>query len=134
MRASAATHGTRGIGFHRRQSVRWSVFAKHRKCAGMGEPTETYLSLISELERRRRKLKWPMWLLDDKAGGQDSYWSKMVACHAPSGRQAGWEILQLYVTALFPRGCRIKVIPCPKETDARTSEHEWRERPSHRAK
>jgi hypothetical protein len=78
------------------------------------QPTETYLALMSELERRRQKLKMPMWLLDDKSGGQDGYFGKMLACHAPSGRQAGWNILQLYVTALFPKGVSVKLIPCRK--------------------
>jgi hypothetical protein len=40
--------------------------------------------------------------------------SRSLACHAPSGRQAGWPILQFYVDTLYPRGCRIKVIPCRK--------------------
>jgi hypothetical protein len=76
--------------------------------------TELYLSLVEQLELRRQRLKWPSWLLDDRAGLEDGYWMKALHANTPSGRQAGWRIIQYVVDALYPRGARIKVIPCRK--------------------
>jgi hypothetical protein len=81
----------------------------------MGSPTELYVSLIVELERRRRKLGLPMWKLDDLSGVQDGYYAKVLHVSAPSGRQAGWTILDYLTTALFPRGVRVKLIACRKK-------------------
>jgi hypothetical protein len=33
----------------------------------MGNPTELYVSLMEQLDLRRRKLRMPMWKLDDRA-------------------------------------------------------------------
>jgi hypothetical protein len=80
----------------------------------MGNPTGLYVSLMEQLDLRRRKLRWPMWKLDDLSGVNDGYFAKALHADAPSGRQAGWQMLDYLITALYPRGCRVKVIPCRK--------------------
>lgn len=75
--------------------------------------TALYLEIVRALDARRRALGWPMATLDDKAGGQDGYWAKLLHADAPSGRQGGWEILQLYADALYPAGHRVAVVPAP---------------------
>lgn len=75
--------------------------------------TALYLEIVRALDARRRALGWSMAVLDDKAGGQDGYWSKLLHADTPSGRQGGWEILQLYADALYPAGQRVAVLPAP---------------------
>ncbi|XKH38217.1 hypothetical protein ACIU1J_27490 [Azospirillum doebereinerae] len=51
-----------------------------------------------------------MAYLDDRAGGSDGYWAKALHADTPSGRQAGWAILQDYADALFPAGCNLTAL------------------------
>ena len=73
--------------------------------------TQLYRMVMTELEDRRLERGWPAWMLDDKAGVQDGYSQKMVHVDTPSGRQAGWQTVDLLMQALFPNGYRIKIIP-----------------------
>jgi hypothetical protein len=45
-----------------------------------------------------------MWLVDERSGVQDGYYAKCLYPDTPSGRQAGWQMLDLIVGALFPEG------------------------------
>jgi hypothetical protein len=80
----------------------------------MGNPTELYVSLMEQLDLRRRKLRMPMWKLDDLSGVNDGYFAKALHADAASGRQAGWRMLDYLVSALYPRGVRVKLILCRK--------------------
>ncbi len=66
--------------------------------------TQLYRMVMTELEDRRLERGWPAWMLDDKAGVQDGYSQKMVHVDTPSGRQAGWQTVDLLMQALFPNG------------------------------
>src|SRR5262245_27666805 len=50
-----------------------------------------------------------MWYLDERAGTQDGYYAKMLHSETPSGRLAGWEMLQLVTDALFPDGIGVRL-------------------------
>jgi hypothetical protein len=71
--------------------------------------TEIYRAITLECERRRQQLGWPMWKLDDAAGTQDGFYSKLLHADRPSGRQVRWETLQLVITALFPAGFDVEI-------------------------
>lgn len=77
-----------------------------------------YLEVVRALDARRRALGWSMAYLDDRAGTNDGYFAKCLHADTPSGRQAGWEILQLYADALFPAGCSLVAMPA-KHVDHR---------------
>jgi hypothetical protein len=81
----------------------------------MGEPTAIYMSLMEQIDLRRRKLKLPAWKLDDLSGLEDGYSQKMLHADAPSGRQAGWRMIDYVVGALYPRGVRVVLVPCRKK-------------------
>ncbi|MBP2290761.1 hypothetical protein [Azospirillum rugosum] len=49
--------------------------------------------------------------LDDRAGANDGYFAKILHADTPSGRQAGWEMLDLYAQALFPGGVSAALAP-----------------------
>jgi hypothetical protein len=84
----------------------------------MGEPTAIYMSLMEQIDLRRRKLKMPAWKLDDLSGLEDGYSQKMLHADAPSGRQAGWRMIDYVVGALYPHGVRVKLIACRKPMQA----------------
>jgi hypothetical protein len=46
--------------------------------------------------------------VDDAAGLQDGFYSKLLHADRPSDRQVRWETLQLVITALFPAGFELK--------------------------
>jgi hypothetical protein len=71
--------------------------------------TEIYRAITLECERRRQVLGWPMWRLDDAAGTQDGFYSKMLHADRPSGRQSRWETLQLVISALWPAGFDLEI-------------------------
>lgn len=73
--------------------------------------SQLYLEVVRALDARRRALGWSMEQLDDAAGGQDRYWAKCLHADTPSGRQAGWAMLQLYVDALYPAGASLALLP-----------------------
>lgn len=77
-----------------------------------------YLEVVRALDARRRSLGWSMAVLDDMAGTQDGYFAKCLHADTPSGRQAGWEILQLYADALFPAGVTLVVMPSQRQARA----------------
>lgn len=49
--------------------------------------------------------------LDDRAGTNDGYFAKCLHADTPSGRQAGWDMLDLFAQALFPAGARVALAP-----------------------
>ncbi|MFC5356420.1 hypothetical protein [Azospirillum himalayense] len=73
--------------------------------------TALYLEVVRALDARRRALGWSMAELDDRAGTNDGYFAKALHADTPSGRQAGWEILDLFSQALFPAGTRVAIAP-----------------------
>nr|WP_247892773.1 hypothetical protein [Azospirillum baldaniorum] len=54
---------------------------------------------------------WALWELDDAAGWNDGYAGKALSPATPSGRMAGYDMLDLAFTALAGRGYRVLVIP-----------------------
>lgn len=72
--------------------------------------TALYRSLLLAMERRRLKLGWPMWWVDEKSGVQSGYYAKMLYSETDSGRRANWLMLQYVVDALWPDG--IGVVFC----------------------
>jgi hypothetical protein len=75
--------------------------------------TEIYRAVLLECERRRQELGWSMWQLDDAAGLNDGHFGHCLHCDRPTGRQASWKILNLIVTALWPRGFDLRVTDKP---------------------
>lgn len=76
---------------------------------GMAQSTILYRLIMGELERKRIELGLPMWQVDDLAGVADRYFSKAIYCDTPSGRRAGWEVLDEFTTALFGRGFTVEI-------------------------
>ena len=62
------------------------------------------------VERRRLQLGWPAWLVEKQSGVQDGYYFKMVYAETPSGRNAGWQTLQLVIDALWPDGVGVRLL------------------------
>jgi hypothetical protein len=77
--------------------------------------TPLYRMLMSEIERRRLELGWPMWKVDDSAGTQDGYDAKCLHPQTPNGRRARWETLQLIVNALFTADARVTLEPVQED-------------------
>lgn len=75
----------------------------------MAESTQLYRQLMAELERKRIELGLPLWRVDELAGTADNYFSKAIYCDTPSGRRAGWSVLDEFVCALFGRGFTVKI-------------------------
>jgi hypothetical protein len=76
----------------------------------MAKTTSIYRTLMQALEYHRIRRGWPMWEMDERAGLSEGYYSKMLHCDAPEGRQATWPILQKVANALWPDGrCTVKV-------------------------
>jgi hypothetical protein len=72
--------------------------------------TEIYRAITLECERRRQQLGWAMWKVDDAAGTQDGFYSKMLHADRRSGRCVQWPTLQLVITALFPGGFDVEIM------------------------
>lgn len=51
------------------------------------------------------------WQLEDAAGLQDAYLSKMLSPASATGRMAGHDMLDLTFTALLGRGYRVLLVP-----------------------
>jgi hypothetical protein len=83
--------------------------------------TQLYLTLMEQVDARRRKLRLPMWRLDDLSGCQDGYYAKMLHANTPSGRSAGWPTLQWVIDALYPKGVGVKLIPRRKRMPSAAS-------------
>lgn len=73
--------------------------------------TAVYRAIMMEVERRRLALGLPMWKVDDLAGTQDGYLAKMLTPDSPSGRQAGWPLVQDVIDALFEDGFVLRIEP-----------------------
>ncbi|WP_298372676.1 hypothetical protein [Azospirillum sp.] len=54
---------------------------------------------------------WASWQLEDAAGLQDAYLSKMLSPASATGRMAGHDMLDLTFTALLGRGYRVLLVP-----------------------
>jgi hypothetical protein len=54
-----------------------------------------------------------MWLVDERSGVQSGYYAKLLYSETPSGRLAGWEVLQWVIDALWPDGAHFVVAPVP---------------------
>jgi hypothetical protein len=72
---------------------------------------KVYEKMISAIDRRRRALGWTCLDLDDKAGWQDGYYGKAAHPNSPSGRQAGYYLLDLALDALCPAGYEVLIVP-----------------------
>jgi hypothetical protein len=70
-----------------------------------------YRALVTALEHRRLQLGWSAWQLDDAAGTQDGYWMKSLWADTPSGRQSNWSTIDLLVSALYPDGYEVQILP-----------------------
>lgn len=63
-----------------------------------------------EFERQRLARGISMAQVDDLAGTQDGFYSKMIYPDAPTGRQSRWETVQDVADALFGRGFAISIV------------------------
>ncbi len=77
----------------------------------MTNPTPLYESLVWELRKQILDLGITMQQADDVAGLQNGYLGKALHASAPSGRQAGWQLLQYLVDAIFAGGFKLTIKP-----------------------
>jgi hypothetical protein len=84
----------------------------------MAESTQLYRQIMAQIEAKRIELGLPMGgqrqderkkSMDDIAGTADGYYAKAVYPDTPSGRRAGWEVLDEFVIALFGRDFTVKI-------------------------
>lgn len=102
----------------------------------MAESTRLYRAIMSQLEARRVELGLPMWRVDELAGTADNYFSKAIYADTPSGRRAGWSVLDEFTTALFGRNFTVQiggdvVLPsgvatAPKVEERYRNQRHWR--------
>lgn len=71
--------------------------------------TAVYRALMVEFERQRLDRGLSMAEVDDLAGTQDGYYSRMLYPDTPYGRQAQWTTVQDVGDALFGRGFSIQI-------------------------
>jgi hypothetical protein len=69
-----------------------------------------YRIIMVEFERQRLARGLSMAQVDDLAGTQDGYYSRMLYPDTPFGRQARWETVQDVADALFGRGFEVKIL------------------------
>jgi hypothetical protein len=69
-----------------------------------------YRIIMVEFERQRLARGLSMAQVDDLAGCQDGYYSRMLYPDTPFGRQARWETVQDVADALFGRGFEVKIL------------------------
>lgn len=74
-----------------------------------------YRALMVEFERQRLARGLSMAQVDDLAGTQDGFFSKMLYPDTPNGRQARWETVQDVADALFGRGFSVQVVASTDE-------------------
>jgi hypothetical protein len=72
--------------------------------------TQVYLNFVAALEQRRIELGLPLSQIDDLAGIQDGFFSKLTRPDAPNGRQSRWETLDLVMEALFGTTYKIQIV------------------------
>jgi hypothetical protein len=77
----------------------------------MTNPTPLYESLVWELRKQILDLGITMSQADDVAGLQNGYLGKALHASTPSGRQAGWRLLQYLVDAIFAGGFTLTIKP-----------------------
>ena len=74
--------------------------------------TALYRQLIQSLELRRRELGWSFEKCDEVSGLQRGYAAKAWHPDTNSGRQAGWQVLQWLLDAMFPQqSFRLFLVP-----------------------
>lgn len=73
------------------------------------QATTLYLLIISEIERRRAQLGWPIWELEQRSGISDGHYGHITTPDSPSGRQATWEVLQDICDSMYPAGLSIRL-------------------------
>lgn len=75
------------------------------------------------MDARRRALGWSMAYLDDRAGGADGHFAKLLHADTPSGRTGTWAVLGLYAQALWPEGLAAVIVSprCPVRRVRRVS-------------
>lgn len=84
-----------------------------------GDIPWAYHAMCREIRRHLKRRRWALWKLDDAAGLQDGYSSKMLTPTSPTGRVAGYDLLDLAFTALVGRGYRILIVPADFKADLR---------------
>ena len=67
----------------------------------MARAMSVYMAFMTAIERRRARLGWPMWELDEKAGLSEGYYSKMLHAGSTEGRRASVETLEKVLDAMF---------------------------------
>jgi hypothetical protein len=70
-----------------------------------------YRSLMLAIEARRVAMGLSMSTVNDIAGLQDGFFSKMIYPDTPNGRQARWDTVQLAVEALFGKNFVVQIVP-----------------------
>jgi hypothetical protein len=71
--------------------------------------SDAYREIIHAVECRIVELGWTHERVDDAAGLESGYLGKLLHPSAPSGRQAGWFILDLLLSALWPKGYEVVI-------------------------
>jgi hypothetical protein len=69
-----------------------------------------YRIIMVEFERQRLARGLSMAQVDDLAGTQDGFYSRMIYPDTPYGRQARWETVQDVADALFGRGFEVNIV------------------------
>lgn len=72
-----------------------------------GLATPLYRSLMQELDKQRERCGWPIWRLEERAGLSEAHLSKLLR----EDRLGTWSTIQFIVNALYPGGCRLKLVP-----------------------
>lgn len=72
--------------------------------------TAIYRVLMVEFERQRLARGLSMAQVDDLAGTQDGFYSKMIYPDTPNGRQSRWETVQDVADALFGRDFTMQIV------------------------
>lgn len=95
---------------------------KRRPLRRLSEVTPLYLALCREIRRHLKRRGWAAWELEDAAGWQDNYAGKALNPAGKSGRVAGYQSMDLALTALAGRRYRILVVPEDFSIDLRRAD------------
>ncbi|MCG5240866.1 hypothetical protein ACIU1J_05475 [Azospirillum doebereinerae] len=76
-----------------------------------GDVPWSYSAICREIRRHLKRRGWPLWKLDDTAGWQDGYAGKALNPASPTGRVAGYDLIDLAFEALAGRGYRLLLVP-----------------------
>jgi hypothetical protein len=96
-----------------------SPVAKRTNRRRQSKATAFYRALTAEFERRRGDLCIPMGgqslsgrkSVEDLSGIESGYYAKILAPDTPSGRRAGWEVIDEIVQALWGKDFRLRIDP-----------------------